>query len=114
MLRTYSEDKARPAIVGFMRSLCYMPVIAAGLGLLHCAVALEDVTLIDGTGAAPRAHVCIVIDDGRIQAIVPAGHAPKGSTRIPLSGRTVMPGIINAHGHLGLTQPSYNAENIER
>jgi imidazolonepropionase-like amidohydrolase len=69
------------------------------------AVVLDDVTLIDGTGSAPRTHVSIVIDDGRIIAVAPAGHGPKSAHVIALSGKTVMPGIINAHGHLGLNHP---------
>ena len=37
---------------------------------------VKDVTLIDGTDAAPRAHVSLVVRDGTIASIVPAGSEP--------------------------------------
>jgi imidazolonepropionase-like amidohydrolase len=60
------------------------------------------VRIIDGTGAAPDENGTIVMRDGRI---VTAGAAastpvPNGATRVDLAGKTVMPGMINAHGHV--------------
>jgi imidazolonepropionase-like amidohydrolase len=82
-------------------------------------VLLRDVRLIDGTGA-PREHVSILVRDGRIERIGDAKMvAPKGVAVRELSGKTVMPGIISAHSHLGLmvdnVQPSaqgYTRENV--
>jgi imidazolonepropionase-like amidohydrolase len=55
--------------------------------------------LIDGTGAAPVENATIVVRDGRI---VSAGAAtpPAGARAISLAGKTVIPGLINAHGHV--------------
>ncbi len=61
-------------------------------------VVLHDVNLIDGRGGAPRAHVDIVIQDQRIASITAGHDGPSG-----LSGRTVLPGLISDHSHLGLT-----------
>lgn len=75
-------------------------LVCVGISLPAAAqtVVLHDVNLIDGRGGAPRAHVDIVIRDQRIASIT-AGH--DGSSG--LSGRTVLPGLISDHSHLGLT-----------
>jgi len=67
---------------------------------------LHDVKLIDGRGGAPRLHQDIVIADGRIRAIRPASGRPSlegHATMVDLSGKSVMPGLISDHSHVGLT-----------
>jgi imidazolonepropionase-like amidohydrolase len=64
-------------------------------------IALTHVTLIDGTGAAPQNDVTIVIENGRIHDIGTAHAAPAGAIVIDLTGKFAVPGIINAHGHVG-------------
>jgi imidazolonepropionase-like amidohydrolase len=62
---------------------------------------LVNATLIDGTGAAPRADVTVSIRDGKIAAIT--GTAPplaSGVRRIELAGRYLLPGLIDAHAHI--------------
>lgn len=63
-------------------------------------LAIRDVTVIDGTGAAPREHQTILVRDDRIWRVDPAN--------IPLSPRThiidgrgmfVLPGLIDMHAH---------------
>lgn len=58
-------------------------------------------TLIDGTGAAPVANAAMLVENGRITAIgsTNAVRIPSGATRVSLAGQTVIPGLINAHGH---------------
>ena len=58
--------------------------------------------LIDGTGRAPVEPATIVITDGRIVAVGPAASVsiPAGATRVDMSGKMILPGIVNAHGHL--------------
>ena len=84
------------------------------------AVLLRDVRLIDGTGAAPREHVSLLLRDGRIAAIGGLEMtAPKGVVVKEVAGKTVMPGIISAHSHLGLlvddaesSGTAYTRENV--
>jgi imidazolonepropionase-like amidohydrolase len=59
-------------------------------------------TLIDGTGRPPIPNATIVVRDGRI---VGAGVASEflplpGVQRVDLTGKTVIPGLINTHGHV--------------
>ena len=60
---------------------------------------LIGATLIDGTGAAPQRGRAVVVQDGRIQAVVDERQAPAGRTR-RLDGLTLLPGLINCHVHL--------------
>lgn len=65
-------------------------------------LALEGVSLIDGTGAPARRNQTIVIANGRITAIGPNGRVaiPAGAERRRLSGRTVLPGLVMLHEHM--------------
>src|SRR5712691_9867794 len=80
-------------------------VLFAGSASAQVTV-LSNVTLIDGTGAPPQSNVAIIIEGGRIANIVrpPADNATKGQGArvIDLAGKFIVPGIINAHGHVGL------------
>jgi imidazolonepropionase-like amidohydrolase len=79
------------------------------VGLLFAVSAAAQVTVltratvIDGTGAPPQQALTIVIESGRIRDIGPASKvsAPSGATVLDLTGKFVVPGIINAHGHVG-------------
>ncbi len=61
-----------------------------------------NLRLIDGTDAAPVGGASIVVQNGRVLAAGPAARvvAPPGAERIDLGGRSVIPGLINAHGHV--------------
>jgi imidazolonepropionase-like amidohydrolase len=62
-------------------------------------ITLWDARLIDGRGGAPAERTSIVIDDGRIARIEEASGDPP-TEAIDLAGRTVMPGLIDAHAHI--------------
>ncbi|HZN13072.1 MAG TPA: amidohydrolase family protein [Acidimicrobiales bacterium] len=64
---------------------------------------LRGGTLIDGTGADPRADASLVLEGDRI-ATVESGSL-NGKARgevIDLDGLTLLPGLIDAHSHFGL------------
>jgi imidazolonepropionase-like amidohydrolase len=60
---------------------------------------LAGAMLIDGSGAPPVAGRAVVIEQGRIAAVVDAAAAPPGPT-LRLDGLTLLPGLINCHVHL--------------
>jgi imidazolonepropionase-like amidohydrolase len=69
---------------------------------------LTRATVIDGTGAPPQKDVTIVMENGRIRDMGPSSKisTPSGATVLDLTGKFVVPGIINAHGHVGAkTEP---------
>src|SRR5258705_2167810 len=63
---------------------------------------LTGATLIDGTGAAPVPDAAVVIDGDRITAAGPRAALswPADAEVIDARGRTLIPGIIDAHDHL--------------
>jgi imidazolonepropionase-like amidohydrolase len=63
---------------------------------------LTGATLIDGTGAAPMPDAAVVIDGERIIAAGPRrGLAwPADAQVMDVAGRTLLPGLIDAHDHL--------------
>lgn len=77
-------------------------------------VLLQDVTLIDGTGAPPRSGVDIFIADGRIANIGEHLVAAEGTEVLALEGHTVLPGFIDAHVHMTFTPPPDYAQGVVR
>lgn len=67
-----------------------------------CKVLLHGM-LIDGTGTDPVQDSVLVIRDNRIEAIGNCGQVeiPEGAQIIDATGKTVMPGIIEGHSHVG-------------
>lgn len=63
---------------------------------------VRDVTVIDGTGAAARAHQDVVIRGGRIESVAPTGGSDTPPDSV-IDGRSgfMIPGLIDAHVHLG-------------
>ena len=102
------------------RSAAWILAIFAGVCSGETKV-LENFTLIDGTGQKPLPGAALVITDGRIAYAGPksGAKAPQGAQKIDVSGKFVIPGIINLHGHLGnvkgLVQDpkNFTRENLE-
>ena len=84
------------------------------------AVVIDGAQVWDGTGAPPVQDAVVVIKGNRIDAIGPrAGvSVPANARKIDAKGKTVIPGLINMHGHVGMTKglkqgkENYTRENI--
>ena len=55
--------------------------------------------LIDGTGAAPVADSLVLVDDKKITYAGPRTEVPAGYEVRDISGKTIMPGLIDSHIH---------------
>ncbi len=56
-------------------------------------------TMADPSGAQ-CADCTLVVDQDRIVSVVPGGAPPAGATVVDLTGRTIIPGLIDVHAHL--------------
>ena len=65
-------------------------------------VALVGATLLDGTGGPALPDAAVVVRGGRIESIGlrAAFHLPKRTREVDVSGRWIIPGLIDAHVHM--------------
>src|ERR1700760_793568 len=65
-------------------------------------ITLENVRVIDGTGAPAKADQTIVIAGGKISAIGNAGvvPVPADASRMDMTGYSALPGLVGMHDHL--------------
>ena len=96
--------------------VCVNPVLAN-----EGTIAFVGGTIIDGTDAEPLPDSVLVVTDGRVRSVGPraAVSIPEGAEVIDVSGKYLMPGMINAHGHVGATvgldaNGEYSTENLMR
>lgn len=66
------------------------------------ATAFIGATVFDGTERSPIVGATILVRDGRVVAVGrPADvTVPAGAARVDLRGKFIMPGLVNAHGHV--------------
>jgi imidazolonepropionase-like amidohydrolase len=123
MLRTGSEvRRSFPAILSVIAVLTLLSSTHAQSPLTDQTVVLKDVRVIDGAGGPPIEHGAIVIKGDRIVSVGPVDKVywPKSAQIVESRGKTVLPGFISDHSHVGQvdgtgTGPqNYNRSNILR
>ncbi len=65
------------------------------------AVLFEEVRIFDGDSDALSAPIDVLVKDGRIAAIAPHGEIREAAARVDGRGKTLLPGLIDCHVHLG-------------
>jgi imidazolonepropionase-like amidohydrolase len=85
--------------------------VAAGIPLEREVTEIRHVRVIDGTGRPPIEDATITIEGEKIVGVGPSTAAEMKAPAHVVDGRgmTVMPGIINAHGHLALVDGTANS-----
>ena len=78
-------------------------------GSITTPILLRHATLLDGVNPAPKRDVAITLRGGRIESVRPDGAAKKPGASAPdsvidLRGGWVVPGLIDAHAHLGASR----------
>jgi imidazolonepropionase-like amidohydrolase len=66
----------------------------------HGVVAWTHARVIDGTGKPAIENATLVVRDGRIEAVGTKVKIPSGAKQIDAKGKTIIPGLICAHGHV--------------
>jgi imidazolonepropionase-like amidohydrolase len=109
-----------------------MRTVKLGLGIATVALlaampaaaettVLKGMTLIDGTGKPAQANSAIVMTDGKIAWVGPVAQlkAPAGAATVDLTGKYVIPGLIDSHVHIGIMHDKtqdikyYTQQNVE-
>ena len=93
--------KTKMSVSVLLAVLAFSSTIAANEG----TIAFIGATIIDGTDAPPLENGVLVITDGRIQTVGPRSDVtlPQDAEVVDVSEKYIMPGLINAHGHVGAT-----------
>lgn len=110
----------RTTITSSLALLAVLAMFSTLVAANEGSLAFVGARIIDGTAAEPLEDGVIVITDGRIRTVGPrtAVTIPDGAQQIDVRGKTIMPGLINAHGHvgdtLGLSGGEYTTENLLR
>ncbi len=84
---------------------------------LSTVVAYEGATLITGDGGPSIGGGVLVVDQGVITDVGLAANVtiPEGATVVDLTGKTVMPTLVDLHGHVGYQRGlSYDEANYTR
>jgi imidazolonepropionase-like amidohydrolase len=105
-------------------TLCSLLLLAGSVSHLRAqrptsgsATLFEGARLIVGDGSAPIEGSAFIIEGDRIAGVGRKGElrAPAGAARVDLTGKTVIPGLIDAHAHVGYTKGTSDAkENYTR
>src|SRR5437868_1981395 len=85
-----------------VKVLTFVCLLAACKPAGEGVIALEGATLIDGSGSEPVKDALILVKDGHIEAVARVNEVavPRGAHEINLIGKTVIPGLIDAHAHV--------------
>jgi imidazolonepropionase-like amidohydrolase len=86
------------------------------------ATLFEGARLILGDGLAPIESSAFIVQNGHFTSVGRKGELslPRGATRVDLTGKTVMPALIDVHSHFGflkqldgsMSKANFNPENL--
>ena len=122
------QRERRPGRRGTDR-LALVAAVVSGAALTGCggppeqpatmssATVYDGARIIDGTGTPAIEAGRLVIDAGVVTAVGSRDgvEPPPGATVVDLSGKTLMPALVNLHGHVGFQRGlTYDAANYTR
>src|SRR5260370_8123827 len=77
-----------------------LPAIAAAQDGAGSTKAFVGARIMDGTGKPAMEKATLVIRNGRVEGVGPKVKVQTGAEQLDASGKTIIPGLINAHGHV--------------
>ncbi|MBV8143206.1 MAG: amidohydrolase family protein [Verrucomicrobia bacterium] len=99
----------------------FLLLILLGAQRTDAVTVLIGARIIDGTGKAPLENGAIAFDGDKITALGSPDQieVPQGAQVVHLENKTIIPGLISAHSHLGLCEGAlgpnpehYNRNNV--
>lgn len=97
-------SKTRRAALGAALALAFLTLGCPPSPPTSNVLVFAGARLIVGDGSAPIENGVLVVEDDRFLAVGAAGQTevPEGAHRIDLSGRTVIPALLDTHVHLSV------------
>ena len=94
--------RIRRSIAFLICAAVAFPAVATTQTAVQQSLVIRDVTVIDGTGAAPRANRTVIITGDRIAGIGDAtpSTVPKSARVVQARGKFLIPGVWDMHVHL--------------
>jgi imidazolonepropionase-like amidohydrolase len=113
MRQTVSRHRLVGIAVGVLIGV--PPIFVGGQTPPAGTTVFEGARLIVGDGQPPIENAAFVVTGARIVSVGRAGEAkvPQGATRVSLTGKTVMPTIVDTHTHLSQTREALT-EDLRR
>src|SRR5438067_6123487 len=83
-------------------AICFIACLTAS-SVFGAAILFEGARLIQDPRSAPIANSALLIENGRVVKTGERGSikAPAGALRIDVTGKTIIPAMINVHVHIG-------------
>jgi imidazolonepropionase-like amidohydrolase len=121
MRRAHSKSRGTIVVAGllfsglFLGAACSSPATEQAAEATGVTV-FEGARLIVGDESAPIENAAFVVDDGKIVQVGRAGElqAPAGAARVDLSGKTVIPAIVDTHVHLNSKSREELVDHLRR
>ncbi len=121
MRRAHSTSRGTIVVAGllfsglFLGAACSSPATEQAAEATGVTV-FEGARLIVGDESAPIENAAFVVDDGKIVQVGRAGErqAPAGAARVDLSGKTVIPAIVDTHVHLNSKSRDELVDHLRR
>ena len=109
----------------FLVAACFSPLKEVAKGQAAGATRVtvfEGARLITGDGSAPIENSAFIVENSRFTRVGRRGElpVPAGAVRVDLTGKTVMPAMVDLHGHIGfqnvaegtMSKETYTRENL--
>ena len=92
--------------IGIFLAMCWFVLGTAEAQQATAVRVFEGARLITGAEGAPITDAVFIVANGQFTAVGRRGqiNVPAGAVRVDLTGKTVMPAIIDAHKHLAATR----------
>lgn len=84
---------------------CVLTATSVGAQSQGAVVAFKGATIFDGTGAAAVANSTLIVKGDRVVAVGgPTLAIPADAQVVELGGKTIIPGLISNHSHIGIVE----------
>ncbi len=94
--------------LGVILTCLLLPALAAAN-----TVVIRDARIFDGVNDQLSSSRDVLVVNGLIDSIGPSLSVPEGTKEIDAGGKTLMPGLIDAHAHIMLQLPVWQALSVD-